>query len=66
MGLEIRCTRCLTSSNPANVGLQEQFAMQVVQTAGGKPVILILVNGGALGIENLVAVDGESPTSFCA
>lgn len=30
----------------------------MIQAAAGKPIILVLVNGGALGIENLVAMQG--------
>ena len=34
-------------------GLQESFAQQVLGL--GKPVILVLVNGGALAIDNLIS-----------
>lgn len=39
-------------------GIQEEFAEAVVKAANGKPVVLVLVNGGALGIEKLTALDG--------
>jgi hypothetical protein len=40
------------------VCLQAEFANSVVKAANGKPLVLVLVNGGALGIEDLVALDG--------
>ena len=43
---------------PAPTPMQEEFAEAVVKAANGKPVVLVLVNGGALGIEKLTALDG--------
>lgn len=38
---------------------QAEFAKQVVAAANGKPLVLVLVNGGALGIEDLTVLDGK-------
>jgi len=50
-------------------GLQESFALQVLEAIGAKPSILVLVNGGALAIDKLVApvdaiVEAFSPSQF--
>lgn len=42
-------------SNTTLPGLQESFAMQVFDAASGRPVILILVNGGILSIDRLIS-----------
>ena len=41
-------------SGTALPGLQESFALQVVEAAGGKPVVLVLCNGGIVSVNELV------------
>ena len=43
----------LDRTDTALPGLQEPFAMQIL--ALGKPVVMVLTNGGALAIDNLIA-----------
>ena len=43
----------LDRTDTALPGLQEPFAMQVF--ALGKPVVMVLTNGGALAIDNIIA-----------
>jgi len=41
-------------SNTLLPGQQENFALQVIAKAAGKPVILVLINGGIVSIDNLI------------
>ena len=48
----------INNGNPLFKTTQNSFAQQVIKTAAGKPIILLLINGGALGIEKLVGTPG--------